>query len=453
MKKLLSLFAVILLCATLLSSCNFGEGSDTTTPDGTTAEVSTNGNTSDNTTTPVVITPPDTTPPKDTDVLRVLAQEGTSESLTSFFAEDEQIGALLDRRLESMLAVYSATVTESRCSSIVTKIKAEALSLSSEYDLLLLNATDAFHLLCQALLEDVGEAGIEIDENCAGIDSDILSSLSIGGKNYLFTTPALSSTLYSSYALKYRGGYSAFADEAARYAKEGEFTNEYFLSLISEIESSSDSALGFTIQNERENVFAYLSLGGKLYSKNTYSLPKSALSSNAFSSPYSAALALVDANSSAVDSAFVLSQLLDVAGEEFYLPVPKLDGTSEYITPIDAKTLLYFASPLGVSNGARLRRLVTALSSSSAEYASSAVDGVKGSHKDADALLEIIEKNRVLDLGLFFGWGDLDELVSSGLETGKNSSSFFSERTLAERNETVSAAVKIIAERLDIKEK
>jgi predicted small secreted protein len=453
MKKLLSVFAIILLTAILLPGCNFSTGSETSDTQDTTAEVTDNTTTGGDTTNQIVITPPDTTPPVNTDMLRVLGEQGTGEALTSFFSTDESAGATLDRRRETLLADFSVSLLESRCTDIVSKVKNDSLTLSYEYDLLLLGADDAMTLLCLALLENVGEAGIEIDENADGVDKDITSSLKIGDKNYLFTSIALSSAHLSSYALKYNGGDSATAEKLASLALGGELTHESFMAVLTEISNSSDGAEPFSIMDARENIFAYLAFGGTIYTKNALSIPLASFSEGSFARPYNSAMELEDMSTSTASATFVISPLTSVRGEEMFLPLPRLDDKSDYITPVDVSSMSFFASPLGVENGKRLRTLVSSLALASSEYNEWVKNNTTGSHKDAAALIELIGKNKRLDIGLFFGWGDIDELVSAGVESGKSSESFLSERTLAERIETVKTAVEIITKRLDIEVK
>jgi hypothetical protein len=104
---------------------------------------------------------------------------------------------------------------------------------------------------------------------------------------------------------------------------------------------------------------------------------------------------------------------------------------------------------VGVVSGTRLHNLISAINTSSGAYREAVRADITAFDADnANDLLIMIEGGARLDLGILLGWGDIDKLISDGLDKKTASDVLLSDRMTEMRNKAVDAAAKIVAERL-----
>ena len=380
--------------------------------------------------------PPGTEPPKASDTIRIIMQNDAGEAVISGIAEEKYKYALEDRE-KALLFEHGLEIELSRTEDLAKNIKNLVLSGEYKYDLILTDPLAGTEMLSFGLLEDLSGVGINI-ENAPGIRESITESLSVGGGIYLYSSYALISDISSAYALKYNG--AKLSSDPVAKALSGDFTTELFITYVKESSFSLGNTSALTL---------YRGIGGEIFTKNASGIPTSALlNADAFSKTYGETLNLISVSTDS-GAIFTPEKLSELKNGEIYLPIPKASAELTYSAPMDHETLSVFAAPAGVISGTRLNNLISALNSSSGAYREAARKEItENGAKNADASLKLIEDNSRLDLGILFGWGDIDKLISDGLAKGTAFETLLSDRMTEMRNKAVDAAAKIVAERL-----
>ena len=384
----------------------------------------------------VTAPPPETDPPVAEDTVRIIMQNGRGEAILSGLIE-EKYKPLLKEREDALLRDHALALELSKTDDLEAKIENLTLSGEYRYDLILTDPMTGTRMLSAGLLEDLTGAGIEI-EKAPGIRESITESLKFGEGIYLFSTDALTSDITSTFALKYSG--AKLSSDPVAKALAGDLTAELLLTYIKESSFSLGEASALTL---------YRGLGGEIFAKNTEGIPTSALSdASSFVRIYGATLDLISASTDE-GAVFTLDKLSALKSGEVYLPIPKANANLAYSSPLDHETVSVFAVPVGVISGTRLNGLVVSLNSVSGAYRESVRSEItRNGAKEAVGLLKIIEDSSRLDLGILFGWGDIDELIEDGLEKSTKTDTLLSDRMTEMRNKAVDAAAKIVAERL-----
>ena len=384
-------------------------------------------------------TAPETQPPEASDTIRIIMQNGKGEAILSGLA-DEKHKTLLKERENALLREFGLEIELSKTENLAGKIENLVLAGEHPYDLILTDPADGTAMLSSGLLEDLSGIGINI-ESTPGIRESITKSLSVGGKIYLYSSYALMSDIPSAYALKYSG--TALSSDPVAKALSGDFTTELLLTYAKEAEISLSSVSALTL---------YRGVGGKIFTETASGIPTSALTDTAlFRSAYGETIALLSASADG-GTAFRAEKISALSGGEVYLPIPKANADGNYSVPLDSATLSLLAAPAGVVNGTRLNNIVSALNTSSGAYREAVREEItKNGASSAADLLKIIEDNSELDLGALLGWGDIDDIIESGLVKGTSADEILSDRITEMRNKAVDAAAKIVADRLGIK--
>ena len=391
------------------------------------------------TTTEITLPPETTQPPEETDAIRVIMQNGVGEAILSGLA-DEKHKTLLEEREKALLYDHALEIELSRTDNLAEKIENLVLSGEDKYDLILTDPMIGIQMTSAGLLENLAGIGIDI-EKTPGIRESITESLSVGGGIYLYSSYALMSDIPSAYAIRYSG--ATLSSDPVAKALSGDLTTELFLTYVKESGFSLASVSALTV---------YRGVGGKIFTETASGIPTSAVTDpTLYSKAYGEALALVTAAADS-GSAFRAEKISSLSGGEVYLPIPKASADAEYSVPLDHTTLSVLAAPAGVVSGTRLNNIVSSLNSTSGAYreAVRAEIAKNGAGKAAE-LLKIIEDNSALDLGILFGWGDIDDLIENGLVKGTAADAILSDRITEMRNKAVDAAAKIVADRLGIK--
>lgn len=395
------------------------------------------------------VAPPETTiaetlPPEAEDVLHVLVQDGKGEAIISILASEED-RPLLDEREARLLGEHSLTLKLSKTADIVDRIKNGVLTGNNNFDLLLLNSRAGCELLTLGALEAVSEAGISITPESEGVHRKITESLTVGGDTYLFACDALVSDLTAVNAVRYDG--TKLSSDPVTQAVAGDFTLELLLSYLSELTEDSLAI------DQSASLAVFSAVGGEIFVKNEKGIPLSSLAEDKdFAENYSLAAELLSCDSHSIrEAVFSVTQMTVTPQGSIFLPLPKADADSEYISLVDSGSISLFAAPLGVVDGQRLSRLLTAFNLSSSDYREAVrlrlteQSGVRG-----EKMLTLIERSARLDLGIMLGWGDIDDLIAEGLASGTSAKDLLSDRITSMRNEAVETAAKIVAERLNI---
>lgn len=388
---------------------------------------------------PETTSPPETEEPKPTDILRIIMQDGRGEAILSGLAEEEY-KPLLALREEALLRDHAIAIELSKTDNLISKIENLVLSGENDYDLILTDPAIGTQMLSDGLLEDVSGAGISM-MTAPGINKSITDSLSFGSRTYLFSSYALVSDITSSYALRYSG--AKLSSDPLAKALAGDFTTELLLGYLKESSFSMGAVSPLTL---------YRGIGGKIFTSNEKGIPTSALSDAAlFGRTYGETLALASASVND-GAAFTLEKLSPLKNGEAFLPIPKASAELEYSVPLDHETISVLAAPAGVISGTRLNSLVSALYSCSDAYREGIRSSITGDGADRSAdLLNVIEANTRLDLGILFGWGDIDDLIADSIEKGSSADTILSDRMTEMRNKAVDVAADIVADRLGIK--
>lgn len=387
-------------------------------------------------TTEEITAPPETEPPKATDTVRIIMQNGRGEAILSGLIEEEY-KTLLKEREDALVRDFGLGIELSKTENLEDKIKNMVLAGENKYDLILTDPIIGAQMLSAGLLEDLTGAGIEI-QKAPGIRESITESLSVGGGIYLFSSDILVSDISSTYALKYNG--TKLSSDPVAKALSGNFTTELLLTYIKESSFSLGDASSLTL---------YRGIGGEIFTKNSSGIPTSALQdADTFGKIYGETLKLISASTDS-GTVFIFEKLSELKSGEVYLPIPKINADITYSSPIDHGTVSVFAAPVGVISGTRLNKLVASFSSCSGTYREAVrSEIIKNGEKDSANLLQTIENNSRLDLGILFGWGDIDELIEGGLNKATKTDTLLSDRMTEMRNKAVDAAAKIVAERL-----
>ena len=381
-------------------------------------------------------TPPETNPPKASDTIRIIMQNGVGEAILSGLAE-EKYKSTLQEREKALLFEHGLEIELSRTEDLAKNIKNLVLSGEYKYDLILTDPLAGTEMLSFGLLEDLSGVGINI-ENAPGIRESITESLSFGGGIYLYSSYALTSDLPSAYALKYSG--AKLSSDPVEKALSGDLTTELLLTYLKE----SSFSLGGT-----SPLTLYRGVGGKIFAENASGIPTSALNDpTTFGVTYGEALALISASTDQ-KADFTVEKISQLKSGEIYLPIPKASVELKYSIPLDHTTLSILAAPAGVVSGTRLHNLISAINTSSGAYREAVrADITAFGANNANDLLIMIEGGARLDLGILLGWGDIDKLISDGLDKKTASDVLLSDRMTEMRNKAVDAAAKIVAERL-----
>lgn len=444
MKKHGRIFALLLTAVMLISiaacaGCAPANITDdlTSAPDQTT--VGTDDVTSDTTSVEEVSTAPiETAPPEAEDVLMILKQSG--QSISSLF-DDEENRTLANARADRFLREHSSAAVVREVTDIVAFGKTAATSGETGHDLLMLDTKSGAKLLIGAYLENLDEAGISINSDTVGVRKELTEELTFGG-TYLVACDALSSYLSASYALKYNG--SALSSDPVAAALDGTFTVELMLQYIAE---QGGECLAV---DDISPLVLYRGVGGRVFEKDGRGLPISALTLTNFPNVYTAACDLYNRSSSINEGVFRLAKVGDDT-DAVWLPIPKADASAEYSTPLDTTDVVLFGATVGVIDGARLHTLFTAYNLVSSDHIEAA--RAKLTHADrphSAELAAIIGSTASIDLGTILGWGDIDDVLASGLSSNTKISSLLNDRVVQMQNEAVEAAAAIVAGKLEI---
>lgn len=459
MKKYSRLAALLLALLLLLGSvaCSGGESEETTATTETeeiasttapeTTEAITEETTEEESIT--VVAPPETTeapeivPPKPEDILRIIMQDGKGEAILSALADDKY-KPMLAAREQALLFEHSAEIELSKAQNLESLIKNEVLAGESRYDLVLTDPMTGIELLSSSALENLAGAGISITPDSIGINKSITESLSVGGGVYLISPTALVSDISSTYAVRYSG--KKLSSDPAEKALAGEFTAELLLTYIAEVQDTGGLSLG-----NASVLTLYRGLGGSIFTLNEKEIPTSAVNVNGnFATAYDSALGLYS-KSTDKNAVFTIEKLAPLVEGEMYLPIPTAAASEKYSAPIDHNTVYLFAAPAGVISGSRLKTLVTALSVSSNDYREAVRGEIlgKGNERSAE-ILDMIENSGKLDLGILFGWGNINEIIENGLKNNKSADSLLADRMTEMRNKAAETAASILAGKLGI---
>lgn len=452
MKNNSRLTALLLALFLLLFSaaCSAGGDEETTETAGTSAPETTVAITEETTEEVItVVTPPETTtpetlPPEPNDILRILMQDGEGEALLSGLG-DEENRDLLAAREQKLLYEHGLAIELSKTANLSEKLQNDLLAGNCIYDLLLPNAALGMELLAAGLLENLSEAGIGITPDSIGIQKSITESLSVGGGVYLLCGTALVSDITATNALKYNG--TALSSDPIASVKNLEFTTEVLLGYISELNTDEAFALG-----EASPLVLFSGAGGMLFSNNEKGLPTSSIiAGSGFAECYSAALKLKTADSGKDNAVFTVGKISSLSENEIYLPLPMANADSGYSSPVDHSALSILCAPAGVISGSRLRALIDNLNTISHDYKEAIRNKtIENGAAESRNMLDIIESEARLDLGILLGWGDLDDYISDGMEKGTSAEDLLADRITEMRNKAVEAAAKIVADRLGI---
>ncbi len=457
MKKHSRLTALLVALFMLLGSaaCSGGEVEETTEAEtvSTTAPETTEDNTWETTeesitvvappetSAPETTSPPETEVPKPKDTIRIIMQDGKGEVILSALAEDKY-KSILDAREKALLYEHSAQIELSKAENLENTVKNHALAGDSRYDLVLTDPMTGIELLSAGALENLSSAGISITPDSIGVGKSITESLSVGGGIYLFASDALVSDITSTYAIRYNG--TKLSSDPTEKVLTGGFTVEAMLTYIAE---SNDT---FSV-GSASPLTLFRGVGGNIFAQNEKGIPESAvIADTEFSAIYDSALGLYS-KSTDKGAVFTLEKLSPLSEGEVYLPVPKANADASYSSPIDHNTVCLFAAPAGVVSGNRLNTLVTALAVSSNDYREAVREEIigKGNEKSAE-ILDIIENSGKLDLGILFGWGDMNEHIENGFKNNKSGADILADRMTEMRNKVAETAASILADKLGI---
>ncbi len=455
MKKNSRLLALLLaLLMILLPACSdVGQHEETAEAD-TTAPKTTETVIPETTEEPsisVVVTPvttPETSspyPPHDGETVRVLIQDGKSEAFTSDFAEGE-LASYLSAREAALLADHNTVIRVSSSADIVDRVKNGVQTANNDFDFLLLNSSAGAELLTYGALEALSEAGIDITPKTAGVRESLTESLTVGGLVYLVACDALISDLSSFSVIEYNG--AKLSSDPAKMAADGEFTVELMLDYITELKTDS-FAIG---QNSMLALFS--AVGGEVFVKDGRGVPLSALSEDGdFSQKYDSTLSLAQNDSQTNrEAVFTVTEISPIREGVTALPLPKANSNAEYVTLTDAGSLTLLAAPIGVVDGQRLSKLLNCLCVASGDLrAAERAKYIDTKNQYGEPIFSILEESAVLDLGILFGWGDIDDYIADSLASGKSAKDMLGDRVVSMRNKAVETAAGILADRLKIK--
>ena len=452
MKKNSRLIALLLALILLISAASCSAGGDETTETTSTSAPETTENITAKTTEEAitVVAPPETTPetlpPDPEDIHRIIMQDGRGESLLSALGAEED-RELLAERERKLLYEHALSIELSKTANLTEKIQNDLLAGDCAYDLLLLDGTQGIELLSAGLLENLSEVGIGITPDSIGIHKGITESLTVGGGTYLIHSEALVSSLTSTYALKYNR--ATLSTDPIKKVIDGGFTVESLITYISETETDAFSL------SSSPALALFTAVGGEIFSKNENGIPVSAVSADTdFGAKYNAALSLLSSDSESENAIFTVEKLSATSAEEIYIPLPKIDESIAHRSLVDEEALSLLAAPAGVIGGKRLAELIGALNLASSDYKEAVRNRiVSGSGEEGRQMLDIIEASMCLDLGILFGWGDLDEYIAEGMAKGTNAEALLSDRITSMRNKAAETAAGIVADRLGIKQR
>ena len=460
MKKNSRLIALLLAFVIILPACSsIGGGEDVTKTDTTASETTANviPGTTEEPSISVVVTPdtdPETSlettveettspyPPHDGETIRILIQNGKSEAFTSEFAEGD-LASYLGAREAALLADHNTLIKMSVSADIVDRVKNGVLAADNAFDFLLLNSTAGAELLTYGALEDLSEVGIDITTKTAGVRESLTESMSVGGGVYLVACEALISDLPALRAIEYNG--APLSSDPEKTAVDGDFTVELLLNYISELQTDA-----FAV--EQSSIMTLFSaIGGEIFVKNASGMPLSALAEDAnFALKYESAMQLVRNDSQTNrTAAFTVAGISPAREGITLLPLPKANENAEYITLVDDSNITFLAAQIGVVDGQRLAKLFNCLCVASGDLRTAErAKYVDEGNQYSEQIFSILENTAKLDLGVLFGWGDLDEYIADSMASGRTSSDVLGDRIVSMRNKTVETAARILAERL-----
>jgi hypothetical protein len=300
---------------------------------------------------------------------------------------------------------------------------------SDSYGGLLLTTESAIELFCEGMLQDLSEAGIDIEA------TGISASAAFDGGVYMLFSPCLSENYLSAYALLCNA--DAVDDELAKTVLDGDFTVSVMKKAASRLEAKADA---------RAVCALYFGAGGSLFGFGDGGAPAVSFGSDADKAAYLAAGELFGIFSED-ESDFRLEKLGKAESGKIYLPLPKESSAQrEYVTPIDEGGALVLAAPDGITNGAFTAEVFSALSSLDKK---DAARGIIASSGVAVDIARIILDSVKLDVAELYGWGDLGDYLFECIKGGISFSDAMSAASLAERREAVDTAALIIKGRLE----
>ncbi len=457
MKMNSRLIALLLALLMILSACSACGGEDDTTQADTTAPETTattvNPETTEEPSVSVGVIPDtnhettleETTspyPPHDGETIRILIQNGKSEAFTSEFAEGE-LASYLSAREAALLADHNTLLKVSVSADIVDRVKNGVLAANNDFDFLLLDSDSGAELLTYGALEALSEVGINITPKTEGVRESLTESMSVVGGVYLIACDALTSDLSSLRVIEYNG--ARLSSDPSKTAADGDFTLEVLMNYIVELKTD---AFAF----EQSSILALFgAMGGEIFVKNAKGLPLSALAEDGnFAKKYENAMKLVQNDSqSNRAAAFTVTGISHARDGVTFLPLPKADASSQYVTLVDESGLTLLAAPLGVVDGIRLSKLFNCLCVASGDLrAAERAKYIDGNNQYAESIISILESAAKLDLGILLGWGDLDKYIADSLSSGRSSSEMLGDRVVSMRNKAAETAAGILAERL-----
>ena len=384
-------------------------------------------------------------PPHDGETVRVLVQNSKSEAFTSEFA-DGDTATYLSAREAALLADHNTVIRVSASADIVDRIKTGVQTDNNDFDFLLLNAKAGAELLTYGALEALSEVGIDITPKTAGVRESLTDSMSVGGAVYFIACDALISDIGALRVVEYNG--AQLSSDPAKMAADGDFTLELMLSYIAELKTDSFSV------DQNSMLALFCAVGGEIFVKGENGIPLSALAEDKdFAEKYGDALSLAKNDSqSNRTAAFTVTGISPTRDGITNLPLPKASADAEYETLVDAGSLTILAAPVGVVDGIRLAKLFNCLCVASTDLrVAERAKYIDEKNQYSEQIFSILENSAKLDLGIFLGWGDLDEYIADSLSSGKSAADLLGDRITTMRNKAVETAAGILAERLNIK--
>ena len=451
-EKIAALCAAFALIVTA-QACT-GEGpDDTSDPETTSSPSATQADTPETFYDPPVTETGEIITPDTPTVFTILYSDASLRNEQIFAAENAPDGNPLKERDAALKSKFGVTLAGLKKDSLTEYVKALDSSGLYAFDFMLITAGEGVSLFFAGRLQDLSEAGINVTPDTPGVNGSLTEASSFGGKVSLVFCDVLRSDIRAAYCIAADASSGSAkaavtAKKAAESAISGELTFSAFLELQKELGSDEDRE-GFVLPDGKAALALIEAGGGRIFTSGTDGLPAADISSSAFSKAYTAASALPH-GSGDENGVFTVKKLGCISSGEGIIPLPKADKDAEYRSLTDVSAASVLAAPNGVRYGKRLSGLLAALCECSEGVRKSEIKSLAeiSGQEYSQQCAEIIVKSECGESAAIFGWGNLDEYFGSGLLAGESLSELTSAGTCKDRLKTVSAAVRILSEKL-----
>jgi len=396
-----------------------------------------------------------TEPVSDDENSFVIMRSSKGESI-EIFSEDYK--EILSKRNETVKARCGLTVKEIISDDLKNAVGFGHLA-GDEYEALILNALEeGTSLMCSGVLQDLGATGIDLSFASSSAIESLAKDLSYSGHMYLMPFKGLLSDISSSYVVTVKKGSSAEETLKSAY-KENLYCLDTLYTIMKDFEDALDNYYDNGDESEPEPEGAFISggeeamealllgAGGRVLttSEKIGSVPLSNLYESGFSSAFSAVSGIVTYVSDGDESISVV-KLSDIDFENVIaFPMPPLNITAEYITPVDVRTLSVFAAPNGMIFGQKMVDLLETLASETIAVREQA-QLLPG---DADgSVSRFVFSSQHLETAKLFTWGELYEVAFDYLGP-YGYSGLLATSDLSKRLAAAKSAAEIIRKRLD----